>query len=165
MRRRADGPGLRPARPEDARFLSALAFRSKGHWGYTPEFMEACRAELSVAEADFADPCRHYVVAESDRTIVGYYALERLSPEECELDALFLEPDWIGHGIGRGLMEHAKAHARSWGSRSMLIQGDPNASAFYLAAGGIQIGERASDSIPGRYLPEFRILLDDRIVG
>jgi len=29
--------------------LSRLAFRSKAHWGYSPEFMAACRDELGVS--------------------------------------------------------------------------------------------------------------------
>lgn len=39
----------------------------------------------------------------------------------------------------------------------MIIQDDPNAEAFYLAAGGVRTGDRESDSIPGRFLPLFVI--------
>lgn len=122
--------------------------------------MEACRAELKVSESDISSPARHYVVAESSGTIIGYYALECLTPDEYELEALFVEPEHIRQGVGRELIEHAKSHARGCGAVSIRIQGDPNAVEFYVAAGGFQIGERESDSIPGRYLPEFRILLD-----
>lgn len=151
---------IRPARSEESQLLSELAFRSKAYWGYSPEFMAACRAELSVSEADIASPRRHYVLAESDGNILGYYALERLSAIEYELEALFVEPQHIGQGIGRQLIEHAKSYARGIGARSLLIQGDPNAERFYIAAGGCRIGERESGSIPGRCLPEFRIVLE-----
>jgi N-acetylglutamate synthase-like GNAT family acetyltransferase len=151
---------IRPARSQERGILSDLAFRSKASWGYSPEFMEACRAELSISEEDIARPDRHYVLAETNRETLGYYALERLSTDEYELEALFVEPQHIGHGVGKRLMQHAKLHARGAGARSLLIQGDPNAADFYRAAGGVQIGERESDSIPGRYLPEFRIPLD-----
>ncbi len=156
MRERAN---IRPAKPHESRDLSELAFRSKGYWGYSPTFMEACRNELSVSERDLSNPCRRYVVAESNGNMVGFYALERRSSVECELEALFVEPEHIGHGIGRTLIEHAKSDARARGVTAMIIQGDPNAAHFYEAAGAVLIGERESESIPGRFLPEFKISL------
>jgi len=158
-----DGIAIRPANFQECELLGDLAYRSKAYWGYSAEFMEACRAELSVSERDIANSRRSYVLVESDRKILGYYALERLSAVECELEALFVEPEHIGQGIGRQLIEHAKSHAREMGAESILIQGDPNAAHFYLAAGGVRIGERESDSIPGRYLPEYRISLSTAI--
>lgn len=151
---------IRAAQSKECEILSDLAFRSKASWGYSPEFMEACRAELSVSAEDIASPHCHYVLAEANRQILGYYALESRSTDEYELAALFVEPKFIGQGVGRRLIEHAKFHARKYRARSLLIQGDPNATDFYRAAGGVQIGERESDSIPGRYLPEFRISLE-----
>jgi N-acetylglutamate synthase-like GNAT family acetyltransferase len=151
---------IRPAKSQERDILSELAFRSKASWGYSSEFMEACRAELSISEEEIASPDRHYVLAEANCEILGYYALERLSADEYELEALFVEPQHFGQGVGRRLIEHAKFHAREKGAWSLLIQGDPNATDFYRAAGGVQIGERKSDSIPGRYLPEFRISLE-----
>ncbi len=150
---------IRKARPGEGQLLSEVAFRSKSHWGYSREFMAACRAELTVSKSDISNPARYYVVAQLNETIIGYYALERLPSDECELEALFVEPNYTGQGVGRSLIEHAKSHARRLGAASMRIQGDPNAMAFYLAAGGIQIGERESESIPGRYLPVFSVAL------
>lgn len=152
---------IRKAKDEERFVLSALSMRSKAFWGYSPEFMDSFRAELAISNKDIANPNRHYILAESEGKILGYYALERISSDEYELEALFVEPKYIGQGIGRRLIEHAKYQARRAGARFMLIQGDPNAKGFYCAAGGIQIGERESDSIPGRYLPEFRISLKD----
>ena len=152
---------IRAAGEREALVLGELAFRSKAYWGYSPEFMAACRAELTVAEHDIAAPDSVFRLAECDGDIAGYYALVRLSPYEYELEALFVEPHWIGRGIGRELVEHAKASARGLGADSLLIQGDPHAASFYLAAGAVQGGERESESIPGRMLPEFRIPLRD----
>ncbi len=149
----------RKARPGESLLLSELVFRSKSHWSYTREFMTACRAELKLSESDISNPARHYVVAESNETTIECNPLERLLPDKYELEALFVEPIYIGQGVGRALIEHAKSHARCLGAASMQIQGDPNAMAFYLAAGGIQIGVRDSESIPGRYLSVFRVAL------
>ncbi len=38
---------IRPVDASEAAIISELAMRSKAHWGYSPEFVEACRAELS----------------------------------------------------------------------------------------------------------------------
>lgn len=56
-------------------------------------------------------------------------------------------------------MDAARALAAKHGATASNIVSDPNAERFYLAAGGVRIGERASESIPGRYLPEFEIPL------
>ena len=158
-RRNATEAVIRRADPSESELLTELAMRSKACWGYSEEFMEACRAELSVSGTDIVSSRIHYFVAELENSIVGFYALERLSETEFELEALFVEPHQIGKGHGRRLIEHAKEQAREMGAQSMSIQGDPNAAHFYRAAGGVQIGHRESESIPGRYLPEFRIAL------
>lgn len=146
---------IRPARPDEAAHLSGLAFRSKAYWGYAAAFMEACRAELTLSASYLAT---HPVfVIERAQTPVGFYTLEPISDADVELGYLFVEPTWIGRGYGRTLIEHAKTQARSLGYVTLLIQGDPNAIAFYQAAGGKVVGEKASGSIPGRMLPLVRI--------
>jgi hypothetical protein len=39
---------IRPARPDEAGAISALALRSKGHWGYDAAFLAACRENLTI---------------------------------------------------------------------------------------------------------------------
>ena len=39
---------VRPAVPAEAGEISAMALRSKGHWGYDAAFLEACRADLTI---------------------------------------------------------------------------------------------------------------------
>lgn len=148
---------IRQARTDEAAFLSALALRSKAYWGYSPEFLAACQAELSYSTCDLED--HSFFVAERQSAIVGFYALVRLTATEFELEALFLEPAYIGRGYGRTLVEHAQATAANLGGSALVVQGDPHAARFYLAAGGIPTGKKASASIPGRYLPTFTILL------
>lgn len=148
---------IRPADSSEAEVLSALAMRSKARWGYGAEFMEACREELTYS-ADYVRK-NPVFVAESGAKIVGFYAFERVPGGEAELTAMFVEPDHTGRGVGRALITHAKATARGQGIEAIIIQGDPNAVAFYRAAGGVPCGERESGSIPGRVLPLFRIQL------
>ena len=151
---------IRPARPSDAETLSALAFRSKACWGYTAEFMEACRAELTYAAKELRSDRFQFAVGEQSGVCVGFYAVEKTAEDEAELVALFVEPAHIGKGCGRMLMEHAKRVAGALGASRMIVQGDPNAERFYLAAGGHLIGTRESASIEGRFLPLYAIELD-----
>ncbi|XXX74451.1 GNAT family N-acetyltransferase [Sorangium sp. So ce134] len=146
---------IRPARPGEAELLSALALRSKAHWGYTPEFLEACRAEISISPAYVAQHPT-FVLVRGDEPL-GFYTLEAVSSTEAELGHLFVEPAEIGRGLGRALLAHAREEAQGRGYRALVIQGDPNAARFYEACGARRVGERRSGSIPGRMLPLFEI--------
>ncbi len=160
-RRMNNPPRIRAAEPREAATLSELALRAKAHWGYSAAFIEACRAELSLAPAQISSAGFHCAVAESRGRVVGFYGLERRSETVFESAALFVEPRHIGAGVGRALLEHAKRRAAAAGAREMIIQGDPHAESFYRAAGGRRTGVRESGSVPGRQLPLFTITLDD----
>lgn len=148
---------IREALPGEARVLSDLAVRSKGHWGYSREFLDACREELSVDPARLADASYECFVAVDGDALLGYYALSALSATEYELDALFVDPPAIGRGIGRRLLEHAIDRLASRGVATLVIQGDPHAARFYEAAGARQVGTRPSGSIQGRELPLYEL--------
>lgn len=158
---------FRDALPGDAAELSELAFCSKAHWGYPLEFMQACRWELTVNPESIADDGTQYVIAMIQQQLAGFYALENLADARIELGALFVDPKYIGKGIGKQLMDSAKTHAKALGAATMTIQGDPHALEFYRAAGASVIGEMESGSIPGRFLPllEIPLVSDDINVG
>jgi len=151
---------FRRALPEEADTLCELALRSKGHWGYSEQFLRDCQSELTYSAAQI-QVAPAFVVAEFEAILVGFYALFPSQGEhEYELEALFVEPSYIGRGIGRALMEHAKETAVAHGARSLIIQGDPHAEPFYRMAGGDLVGIQESGSIPGRMLPVFRVRLE-----
>ncbi|MFD7414497.1 GNAT family N-acetyltransferase [Kitasatospora purpeofusca] len=147
---------IRPARPSEAAALSALALRSKAHLGYDAAFMEACRAELTLEpgriEAD------RTTVAEDDGRVLGFVTLTGVPPEG-EMDMLFVEPDALGRGIGRRLVEHLCAEAAGLGFTRIVVESDPHAEPFYLAVGAVRTGTVASGSIPGRELPVLTLHL------
>ena len=148
---------IRQALPSEVEHLSGLAFRSKSYWGYSDQFMQACREELTVDECYIEN--NPTFVIETGKNIVGFYSLEHISAAEVELSLLFVDPTFIGKGYGRKLMMHAQAKARHLGYSKMMIQGDPNAERFYRSAGGSVVGTRKSVSIPNRELPIFCINL------
>ena len=133
---------IRPARTDDADLLSDLAFRSKAHWGYSDDFMAACRRELTVTAEQIDAPQFSFFVCVSDGSVAGFHALERISSAIAELEALFVAPERIGRGFGTALIEHAIETARRMGASTLVIQGDSNAENFYLAAGARCTGMR-----------------------
>jgi len=143
-------PVLRPGRPGDEVTLSELALRSKGHWGYSPEFLEACRAELTVRPDQLPD----VVVAEVDGAIAGFRLLVA-DGATAELDALFVDPPFIGSGVGGMLLAEVLATARAHGIRLIGLDADPGAEAFYARSGARTTGLTPSGSIPGRVLPRM----------
>lgn len=154
---RGTGPKLsiRGAVVADLPSLADLALRSKAHWGYAPELLDAMREELSWDEDDLAGMC--FRVGEAQGTLVGFSAVESLGAGSAELEALFVSPVHIGTGAGRALMDDARSQALRLDCRRLLIQSDPFAERFYLAAGARRTGERASASIPGRMLPMLEL--------
>lgn len=147
---------LRPARADEASRISALALRSKGHWGYDEEFLEACRAELTWTADDLASG--DVVVAERDGAVVGFFALTG-DGDRGELEAVFVDPPSIGTGVGGVLMRAALQAARDRGYRTVGIDADPGAEAFYVRYGARRVAEVPSGSIPGRLLPRLEIAL------
>ena len=150
---------VRVVEPGDAAALSRVAARSKAHWGYDDEFMGLARDELTWVDGDLAGPGPFGEAAEVDGSVVGFYLLEWDNADEPELDALYVDPPWIGKGLGRLLLTRAVDQVRQRGARSLLIQSDPNAEPFYRIMGAVPVGASPSGSIPGRWLPLLRLTL------
>ncbi|WP_031085297.1 GNAT family N-acetyltransferase [Streptomyces sp. NRRL WC-3549] len=147
---------VRQGRPDEAATLTALALRSKAHWGYDDAFLAACRDELTLDPADVA--ARRTAVAERDGGILGFTTLEGPPPRGV-LGMMFVEPDAIGQGVGRLLFTHVRQQARRLGFTVLTIDSDPNAEPFYTAMGAVRVGAVPSGSIPGRVLPLLELAL------
>jgi GNAT superfamily N-acetyltransferase len=146
---------IRAARIGEAAAISALALRSKGHWGYPPEFLEACRAELTIRDDELSAARAH--VAEDAGALLGFFTVTG-TPPEGELDCLYVDPAAVGRGVGRRLLDAARSLAAGEGFRALTIHSDPNAEGFYLRHGATRIGEAPSRSIAGRMLPVLRLV-------
>lgn len=143
---------LRPARPEEAGFLSDLAVRAKGYWGYDADFLEDCRIQLAVYPDEVVT--RRVTVAAKNDVIVGFYALDGRPPAG-ELSLMFVDPEHIRGGVGRQLWAHAVATAHDAGLATVEIDADPFAEEFYLAMGAVRTGSTPSSVRPGRELPQL----------
>jgi len=150
---------IRLARSDEATELTQLALRSKAFWGYSDHFMAACVEEMTVLPEMVESKVREHWLAVDQTTIVGFYVLDWQGIRGCELDALYVDPDRIGEGLGKRLLLHAKNRATLRKAPQISIQSDPNAEAFYLAMGAKRVGLRESGSIPDRQLPLLEMTL------
>ncbi|MFD7032367.1 GNAT family N-acetyltransferase [Streptomyces sp. NPDC059917] len=145
---------VRAARPDEAAALSALALRSKAHWGYDEEFLAARAPELAIRAEEVGS--RRVVVAEASGAypeLLGVATLEG-RPPVAELGLLFVEPSAIGRGVGRRLYRDAVRRARELGCRALVIGADPHAAGFYRA-----MGARPAGGAPVAGLVRFEVRL------
>jgi GNAT superfamily N-acetyltransferase len=145
----ASDVAVRAARPGEAEALTALAVRSKAHWGYDDAFMKMSQASLTVSEADIASG--RVLVAERQGLLFGMAKVE----PDVELGMMFVDPLCLNRGVGRLLFEASAALARQLGARRMAILADPNAAPFYERMGARYVSQAPSDAIPGRTLPLY----------
>lgn len=155
------GPTLyvRAGEAEDAPALSELAMAAKAHWGYAPALLEAWRGELEIDAAYLASHTLR--LAEDEEGLAGFYALGE-GPGDWTLEHLWVAPARLRQGLGRALLEHARALAAAGGASAIVLDAEPFAEAFYLACGAERVGARPAP-IPGdaaRVLPRMRLPLD-----
>jgi GNAT superfamily N-acetyltransferase len=77
-------------------------------------------------------------VAVAGGRIVGFATL--LFDEGAELEDLFVDPDWMRHGVGTALIDDAAAIARTHGATRIEVTGNDHARAFYDAVGFVAVG-------------------------
>lgn len=98
-------------------------------------------------------------VLEHNSKVCGFYKLIPLEDNILELEALFVEPQYIGQGFGKLLLNHALKCAKEIGANYVEAQSDPQAEDFYLKSGASRVGYEPSGSIAGRMLPVVRFNL------
>ncbi|MEX0923399.1 MAG: GNAT family N-acetyltransferase [Rhodovibrionaceae bacterium] len=151
---------IRPARSEDCGLLTDLALRSKAVWGYDAAFMEACREELTIRPEMFDSDVVTVIEAEGTAAgkIAGFYRL-RLERGVVEIYDFFIDPEHLRQGYGKRLWRKLLEDARGYGVKTLGVDADPQAEAFYTAMGMKKVGKAPSGSIPGRFLPRLTMAL------
>jgi|SRR5665213_1916644 len=145
---------VRPALRTEAQTLSDLAIRSKAHWGYRTEELEVFRDELTLSASDCVEGLVR--VVERDSKILGFYKIIDDYPAG-ELDCLFVDPEYIGTGLGKLLFNRAISHATALGINDLMIVSDPNAVGFYEYMGAELVDYQRRQSIAERSLPVLHI--------
>ena len=107
-------------------------------------------------------------VADIDGHLVGFASTARsrdagADVETAEVEAIYLEPEHVGTGVGNALFTHAIEDLRERGyARATLWVLETNARAiqFYQRAGWLPDGARKTDESPARTLHEVRYYVD-----
>jgi GNAT superfamily N-acetyltransferase len=133
---------IRSAEPHERAALDDLHKRSSFVWAGDRANLEAHPDALGVAPEAIA--ARRVRVAVGERgEVLGFAVVVPAGDDVCDLDDLFVDPDWMRRGIGRALVEDAAARAVTTGCRSMTVVADPRNFPFYESV-GFEPGEAAS---------------------
>jgi GNAT superfamily N-acetyltransferase len=79
-------------------------------------------------------------VATLDERVVGFSTVVELGNVD-DLEDLFVDPDWMRHGVGLALMRDVVDRARARGARYVEVTANEHALAFYARAGFVPHGE------------------------
>jgi GNAT superfamily N-acetyltransferase len=128
------GVVIRPARADEGERLREIARDAKAHWGYDLDWVRSwVQGDFDFSAAALAS--NSYLVAESEGRAVAFARLIRKG-DVAWLEDLWVEPPWIGRGVGTTLFEAAAEKARELGAKSMEWEAEPNAVGFYEKMGG-----------------------------
>jgi GNAT superfamily N-acetyltransferase len=139
---------IRPLRADEEERLREIARASKAHWGYDPEQVRAWAEMLEYAAKDV-------YVAQTGDSVVAYASLQ-LEGEVAELDELWVEPEWIGRGVGSRLFRFVSERAAELGASRLEWEAEANAVGFYERMGGRYLRD-SEPSEWGRILPVMGI--------
>src|SRR5512132_2403236 len=95
---------IRRATIDDAATLTTLAVAAKRYWGYPENWIEQWRNELTISK-EYVNDNEVYVLT-SDDEVRAFYGMV-LRKQKAELEHLWVDPQYIGTGIGRKLFVHA----------------------------------------------------------
>lgn len=138
-----------------------------GYRGLLPDaYLDGLRPEERAARYDFAsenvlDPVT--IVAVDDDVICGFAttspARDLDVPDDGELCALYVDPEWWGRGVGRALIGAARTRLveMEFGSAVLwLLAGNARADRFYRMDGWMPDGLLRSDTMWGVAVDEVR---------
>ncbi len=141
---------IRNAQTNEVAQLDDIAIRSKSSWGYDSSFINNATADLALDPVQIEN--KQVFVYEVNDNILGYYAFS--NTDQPEMTALFVEPKFIGSGIGLKLWQHSIKFAFNQGWNKFKIIADPFAAEkFYFRLGCKQIGEIQSPVTINRKIP------------
>ncbi len=151
---------IQQAMPEQHERLTQITFAAKKHWGYPERWMEIWKDALTITTEFIAN--NEVYIAKVESEVAGFYGLI-LSDGKVQLEHMWVDPAYMGSGVGKRLFDHAIKVAASLGASSMNIESDPNAEGFYKRMGARRIGEFVSE-LEGqpRALPLLVVDLIDR---
>lgn len=154
---------IRPGHPTDAPRLAVLAAQVWLHTyctdGINDEVAQYVLAEFTpgkFAQA-LSEPGKHVIVAENGDSLVGFAVVKQgvACPTEgvastVELQTLYVQAHFIGHGVGQALIAAAEAQAQSALWLTVNARND-RAIGFYTRLGYAKVGTTYFVLGEGRY--------------
>lgn len=129
---------IRVATPAEQGALEALQWRASLN---NPADRDALLANPDAIELPIDQIAAGGVfVAERDGVIEGFAAVLPRADGQSELDGLFVEPEIWRSGVGRSLVEHYCAFARTQGATILNVVGNLHAKGFYEVCGFEVVG-------------------------
>jgi GNAT superfamily N-acetyltransferase len=132
-------PRLRPVQPADHDRLRELTFESKAHWGYDRDFVHRWADGLTFESE------QERWAAEVGGEIVAWAGLVPPADGVAVLDDLWVDPAWIGRGLGHRLFLLAADRARELGAERLEWGAEPNAVGFYEKLGGRALRDHVTE--------------------
>ncbi len=123
---------IRAPAPDEGLRLKEIAISAKAFWGYELDKVRewADRGDFSPAQLG---KLTAFVAQAGERT-VGWCSLEPRG-EVWWLGDLWVEPEWIGRGVGGRLFRHGARHAQRAGAKRLEWEAEPNSIGFYEKMG------------------------------
>lgn len=140
---------IRTAKPSEGERLREIAEAAKAYWGYDPEVVRRWAAAGDFSKEGLSS--KEVFVAEAAGRAIGWAALIAKG-EAVWLDDMWVEPEWIGKGVGSLLFRRAVERATTLGGTTMEWEAEPNAVGFYERVGGRYLRD-SEPSEWGRVLP------------
>jgi GNAT superfamily N-acetyltransferase len=129
---------IRSAKPDEGARLQEIAVQAKGFWGYEPEKVRTWADRGNFSPQGLRELT--VFVAETEGRPIGWGSVIPKG-DVCWLEDLWIEPDWIGKGVGGRLFRHAARHARGLGAKRLEWEAEPNAIGFYEKMGARYLRE------------------------
>jgi GNAT superfamily N-acetyltransferase len=148
---------IRAARRSEWELLREIAFRAKSHWGYDAEVVRkwASRMDLSDSLSDK----REVYVAEIGGPLAGWASL--MSKGDVGwLDDLWIEPEWIGKGVGTKMFRHAVSRGHELAAARIELEAERHAIGFYEKMGARYVRD-SEPGVWGRISPIMALVLAD----
>ncbi|MDQ1651773.1 MAG: hypothetical protein QOI35_973 [Cryptosporangiaceae bacterium] len=117
--------------------------------------------EVLVFAPDAVLEGRTRIAIDPGGTILGFASTGARAttgdPQAVELEDLFVDPQYMRRGVGRGLVEDIVGRARAAGAGGIEVTANPHAMAFYDSVGFVPAGV-----VQTRFGPAPRMRLDIR---
>lgn len=129
-----------PAKDTNTARINDLIKRSKSHWDYHPDYLEAA-IKLIKVDQDYLNKYPCFEIHNDKDELVCFCSMKG-----DVLENLWVDPRHIKQGAGTFALGKIKSFAQGQGIKTMWVLPDPPAEEFYLKKGFQDSGE----SVPSR---------------